>query len=141
MIRVYPKLTNIIIYSNTHTISNLFIIISFSYTLINRTTFTIYIFITFFWWVRLANDIYWTLRLYVEISDLSITLILYLSLSISFSLTRMEPVIPTFFGGNVFITLRLLVADCFKKMLILCSSVPFCRLCNLWEFLTRSIAL
>ena len=52
-------------------------------------------------------------------SDLSITLNLYLSVSVSFPLTRVEPVIPTFFGSKVLITLRLLVADCFEKMLTL----------------------
>ena len=52
-------------------------------------------------------------------SDLSISLILYLSVSISFSLTRMEPVIPTFVEVKVLITVRILVADCFEKMLTL----------------------
>ena len=52
-------------------------------------------------------------------SDLSITLILYLSLSMSFPLTRVEPAIPTVFGVKVLITLRLLVAYCFEKMLTL----------------------
>ena len=50
-------------------------------------------------------------------SDLSSSLILYLSVSRSFSLTRMEPAIPTFVGVRVLITVRLLVANCFEKML------------------------
>ena len=52
-------------------------------------------------------------------SDLSITLILYLFLSKSFPLTRVEPVISTFFGVKILITLRLLVTDFFEKMLTL----------------------
>ena len=47
---------------------------------------------------------------------ISVILILYLSLSKSFSLTRMKPAIPIFFGGKVLITWRLLVADCFEIM-------------------------
>ena len=52
----------------------------------------------------------------LALSYLSITLILYLPLSISFPLTRVEPAIPTFFGGKVLITWRLLFADYFEKM-------------------------
>ena len=52
-------------------------------------------------------------------SDLSITLDLCLSLSISFPLTRVEPAIPIFVGGEVLITWGLLVADCFDKMVLL----------------------
>ena len=48
---------------------------------------------------------------------ISVILILYLSLSKSFSLTRMKPAIPIFFGGKVLITWRLLVADFFDRML------------------------
>ena len=50
-------------------------------------------------------------------SYLSVTLILNLPLSISFPLTREEQAIPTFFGGKVLFIWRLLVADCFEKML------------------------